>query len=508
MLDGLKNFVFGRGIPLPPVERIDPVLPPTQGRSDLSTRMLEAASPRRGPGAPVSAHSPWDWSGDIVAGLTSVKERSRHAFINDQWFGNGCQGIIDHTIGTGITPNSQAPDQDFRAAVAERWHRWVDRSDLDGVTDFGGQQAAAMQSVVVDGESYIHMAVTEAGELRLRNLSTDQLDVSLSRDLGNGVVIVNGIEFTNGVRSGFYIRPMTGPLLTPAATSIRVDASEVCQVFRPPFVGAVHGIPWGASCLLPLGELGQLTDAMLVAAKVAAMLMGFVIDQNNTGGLPFDGQQIGSLLQGGLEPGTLKVLPAGFDIKFSTPQQALAGIEQAKLSLRGIAAGLGVPEYIVTGDLSNANYSSLRSARLGFQRRCSRFQAHSLIPSLVRPIFRRFLMLEILSGRIPLNGFVGDAEAWLAADYLVPFWPGVDAEKDMQAEVLAIKNGIKSRRQAIAERGGSIEQLDEEIAQDNARESRLGLLFGDGDGTSGNTETRVLEHDSNGRILRFMQRRL
>ncbi|HWB49141.1 MAG TPA: phage portal protein [Stellaceae bacterium] len=426
MLDGIKNFVFGRFDAAVPVERSEPVLvcPPTPAPTNLSTRMLEAASPHRGPGAPVSAHSPWDWSGSIVAGLETVKQRSRHAFTNDQWFGNGVNGIIDHTIASGITPNSQAPDQDFRAVVAERWHRWVDRCDADGLTDFGGQQAAAMQSVVVDGESYVHMGVTEAGELRLRLLNTDQLDVSLSRDLGNGRVIVNGVEYTAGVRSGFYVRPMTGPSLTPAANSVRVDISEVCQVFRPPFVGAVHGISWGASCLLGLGELGQLTDAMLVAAKVSAMLMGFVIDQSNSGGLPFEGQQIGSMLQGGLEPGTLKVLPAGFDVKFSTPQQALAGIEQAKLSLRGIAAGLGVPEYIVTGDLSAANYSSLRAARLGFARRCERFQNHQLIPAFIRPVYRRWLLLELLSGRIPLNGFVGDAEAWLAADFLTPFWPG------------------------------------------------------------------------------------
>ncbi len=441
------------------------------------TRSLEAGSPNRPWGAPVGTGSPFDWSGSTVAGLETTRQRSRHAFVNDQWFGNGIAGWVDAAVGTGITPNCMAPDPDFRAAAAERFSRWCDRADADGLTDFYGQQASAVQSTAVDGEALVHMGVTEAGQLSLRLLNADQLDNSMTRDLGRAR-IVNGIEFdTAGSRIAYWLRPQDGPNLSLALQSARVPASEVLHLFRPPFIGSIRGIPWGASVLLGLNELSQLTDSLLVGAKVAAMHCGFVVDQNSTGALPVDGTQTGSLLNASLEPGVLRVLPSGYSVQFSSPQSQHSGIEQAKLSLRGIAAGLGVPEYIVTGDLSAANYSSLRAARLAWKRRVERFQHHQLVPMLLRAVWRRWLMLEILSGRLNLRSFDGDAEAWLAVEFYGPTWESVDASKDADAEATLIAAGLKSRRQAVAERGYSVETLDAEIAADRQREASLGLDF-------------------------------
>ena len=51
-------------------------------------------------------------------------------------------------------------------------------------------------------------------------------------------------------------------------------------------------------------------------------------------------------------------------------------------------------------------------------------------------------------------------------------------KKDVEAEILAINAGLKSRRQAISERGYDAEQVDAEIAADKARTDALGLSFG------------------------------
>jgi capsid protein len=50
--------------------------------------------------------------------------------------------------------------------------------------------------------------------------------------------------------------------------------------------------------------------------------------------------------------------------------------------------------------------------------------------------------------------------------------------KDVQAEILAIDAGLKSRGQAISERGYDAEQVDAEIAADKARTDMLGLSVG------------------------------
>ncbi len=173
----------------------------------------------------------------------------------------------------------------------------------------------------------------------------------------------------------------------------------------------------------------------------------------------------------------MQVLPAGFDIKFASPPQALSAIELAKLNIRQIAAGLGCPEHLVSGDLSQANYSSLRAGLMQFKRRLEQYQKHMLVPQLLDPVWRRWLTFETLSGQFDLPGFADEPESYFAVNWAADPLDFVDPLKDVQAEILAIQAGLKSRRQAISERGGSIEQVDAEIAADRAREKSLGLSF-------------------------------
>ncbi|MCC6780008.1 MAG: phage portal protein, partial [Hyphomicrobiales bacterium] len=66
----------------------------------------------------------------------------------------------------------------------------------------------------------------------------------------------------------------------------------------------------------------------------------------------------------------------------------------------------------------------------------------------------------------------------LACGWLPPKWDWVDPLKDARAEIEQIDAGLKSRTQALAERGYDAEQVDTEIAADQAREKSLGLVFG------------------------------
>jgi capsid protein len=57
-----------------------------------------------------------------------------------------------------------------------------------------------------------------------------------------------------------------------------------------------------------------------------------------------------------------------------------------------------------------------------------------------------------------------------------------------RAEIEQIDAGLKSRTQAIAERGYDAEQVDAEIAADKAREAALGLGFDGGQITMENAD--------------------
>src|SRR5690606_9334604 len=78
---------------------------------------------------------------------------------------------------------------------------------------------------------------------------------------------------------------------------------------------------------------------------------------------------------------------------------------------------------------------------------------------------------------IDLPGYASDRRVYLACDWLPTKWDWIDPAKDAAAEILQIEAGLKSRTQAIAERGHDAEQVDLEIAAERKREAALGLDF-------------------------------
>ncbi|GLK67042.1 phage portal protein [Hansschlegelia plantiphila] len=392
---------------------------------------------------------------EIGGAAATVRGRARYLARNNSWLANGVANWTAALVGSGIRPTSPSPD-----AVAT-FDRWSLDADADGRSDFFGLQAAIARHLVEDGEAFVHLRADDDGGFRVRVLPPEQVDETLTRDLGDGRAIVQGVEFdAAGRRVAYYVTPQnpTQQFMTYAAP-VRVDAADVLHIFAPLAAGQVRGISWLAPVILPASELDQLTDALLVGAKVAAMHAAFLVDLN-VAGEPFDGD----LTNVSLEPGTVRRLPNGFDMKFNTPPQTQQTAEFVKHSLRGLAAGLGLPSHMLDGDLSGANYSSLRAGLIPFRQRVEQIQYHVLAPQLLRPVWDRVQLL------------FGDHDA--RAEWLPPAWQQVDPQKALEADTAEITAGLASRRQKVAERGWSVEELDAEIVADRAREEALGLSFG------------------------------
>ena len=310
------------------------------------------------------------------------------------------------------------------------------------------------------------------------------IDESANRQLPNGGWIIAGVEFNaDGVRVAYHVfRELPTDVFATTQRTVRIPASDIIHLMLPQGPGQVRGVSWLAPVLLRLRELDALEDALAVGVKVAALHAGFLTDMNGTAAdSPFDGVRDGSVLESGLEPGTLRYLPSGWDIKFSTPQQAQQTAEFVSHQIRAIAAGLGVPAHLVSGDLRDANYGSLRAGMIAFRQRLEQVQFGTLIPQMCQPIYERAITALVLSGQLDAPGFEADPAAYLAAEHYPPPMPWIDPQKDMAAIREALDSGLMSRRQAVAERGYSIEALDAEIAADRAREAALGLNFGGSD---------------------------
>jgi lambda family phage portal protein len=249
------------------------------------------------------------------------------------------------------------------------------------------------------------------------------------------------------------------------------------EVVRP---GQVRGVPSLTPVLVQLYELDQFSDAELVRKKLAAMFCAFQEtpnpDQDILGagsvGTATDGVELGSL-----EPGTLQLLPPGHSIRFAEPAD-VGGSYRDFMSqqLRTIAAGVGITYEQLTGDYSQVTYSSARAAMIEFRRQMTRTQNQVVIHQFCRPIWNRWFEAAVMSGRIKLPSGMSVREG-SKARWVTPGWGQVDPQKTINAQVSAIKAGIMSRDQAIAEQGIDPEELDAEIARGNERQKEHGLNF-------------------------------
>lgn len=440
----------------------------------LQTRRFDgAAGGRRWSSAPSFGRT----GPETLAASAPIRSRARYFVANNPWASNGVSALVSGLVGFGIKPASQHPDAGNRASIGAAFGTWAKRADAEGRTDLFGIQAAAVRAMIVDGEAFLHME-TRANGLRLRLLPAEMVDEADTRDLPNGGYVVAGIEFNAAGQRVAYHVLKARPTEVFASTygTIRVPTEDMLHLMHPLGAGQVRGVSWLAPVLLRLSELDQLEDALAVGVKTAAMFAGFLVDQNGTGE-PFDASDESGILTRGLEPGVLQRLPSGFDIRFSTPQQAQQTAEFVSHQIRAIAAGLGVPAHLVSGDLREANYGSLRAGMVAFRQKLEGIQFGTIIPQLCGPIWERAVSALILRGDLPAADFEAAAPLWLAAEHYPPPMPWIDPAKDVAAIRDALEAGLMSRRQAVAERGFDIETLDAEIAADRGRETRLQLNF-------------------------------
>ncbi|MBQ0822106.1 phage portal protein [Microvirga sp. HBU67558] len=447
-----------------------------QGLRPDRRRMYEGAAGGRRWSAGVDMPST---NAAILASRGPLSRRARYFEGNNPLAASGVGVWESALVGAGITPMSAHPDSSVRETLQRHWETWTDYADADEMSDFYGIQRVMARRMVIDGEAFAVLVTTPEG-FRIRLIDAEQVDTALHRELPGGGRIVAGVEFNAAGRRVAYhiLRERSGLPLATSLDTVRLDARDVIHLFKPVTPGQVRGLSWFVSILLRLSEHDQSIDAQLVRQKIAALLTGFIRDPNGTAG-GFSGTTAPTdALDVSLEPGTLKVLGPGQDITFSDPAKVGSEvIDFLKVSAREIAAGLGVPYEAITGDLSDVNYSSIRAGLVEFRRRVEAIQHQVIVFQACRPIWRRFVMTEILAGRVQAPDFFRNPEPYLLARWMPPKTDWVDPKNDVEAELAAIAGGLVSRRKAVAARGYDVEEIDREIADDQRREGELGLDF-------------------------------
>ena len=425
------------------------------------TRQIEAGGGgRRWQGAATLAAP----QASILAARAPAKARAAALTMNNAMGARIQETWLANLVGKGWQAQSQHPDPAIRRAL---------NNDFEELTL--ALLPVAVRALVRDGETFIRTSVglglpngdRRAGlsfPLRAAVLPADQIDPSLTRDLGNGGRIIAGVEFdAEDQIVAYHVLPdAPGTPFGLIGAPVRVPASDVIHVFDRLFPGQTRGISWLAPVLLKLADFDLASDAMLKSLQVQSLMTGFIRDaEGGTAGFEAASGEVNV----SLEPGAMRVLPFGSEVEFSTPGQGLAqAVEFVKGQQREIASGVGLTYEMLSGDLSGTNYSSARVGLLEFRRRCSMLQRTLIEAQLLRPLWRRWIDAKALSGEIGASE--SELSDYRAVKFVAPGWQWVDPLKEVNGSIRAIEAGLTSRAEVVASQGRDLAELDEEIAAD------------------------------------------
>lgn len=446
----------------------------------------------------------------LIAGAgETITARARWLVRNNGYAANALEAFACNVVGDGIKPSSSIADAALKEELQSLWLAWTDEADAEGLTDFYGLQRRAVREVFLAGEVFLRIRPRRAGDgltvpLQLQMLPSEMLPLDMNRELPGGGLIRQGIEFNAiGKRVAcHFLRRHPGDMTDPglAGETVRVPASDIIHVIDPVEAGQLRGVSRFAPAIVKLFTLDLYDDAELERKKTAAMFAMFITSPAPETPLEPADEDLE------VEPGQVVRLDPGEDV--STPATPDSGSTYEPFQYRTllqISAALGVPYGYLTNDTAKGNFSNTRISLVDFRRRISAWQHGVLVYQMCRAVWMRWMDMAVLSGALDLPDYDANRSQYQACMWLPTKWDWVDPMKDASAEILQIEAGLKSRTQALSERGYDAEQVEREIAAERQRELALGLDFrrpgspaqapGEGNGQDSNSEDQGEDAD-------------
>lgn len=418
---------------------------------------------------------------ELQLAIRPLRDRSRDLVRNTPHAPRMLDVLVSHTVGTGITPVSTTGKDKVDRQVTQLWEDWTHQADVTEVLGFNAMMALALRSMIESGEvvaRYIDMPLDSkvrgeraAVPMQLQLLEADYIDSFRDGIYGDIFGQDYGLQKSRmGVglgdydkRVGLWLWPyhpgeITTINLRPLVSEF-VKQDELLHMFKMLRPGQVRGVPWFAPILTTSRDLNDFIDACNVKARVEACFSAFISNDDQSAPMMdqdpnfvgSDGMSASNPLATvtALEPGMIKELRAGQKIDFAQPTTNTQIEPIMMYNLQAMASGVGCTYDQMTGDLRQANYSSLRAGKLEFWDLVAQLQKFTVIPMFCRPIRARVINRAILAGRLPPR------KDNYPCDWIVPAKAMVDPKKDFDAARNAVRAGAMTPQDFVASFGGN-----------------------------------------------------
>lgn len=483
---------------------------------------------------------------DIEYNLDTLRKRSRTLYMSSPLATAAIDTSRTKVVGQGLTLKSRidadilgwSDEQavEFQKQVEREFSLWADELSCDalGMHDFYDLQQLAMKSWLMSGDCFVLIKSQKPSRMNpyslcLQLVEADRVRTPLEENcknayittqhLDNGHWIYDGVETdANGKIVAYHIankhRYETGPTGAIPLEYKRVQAFGsrtklpiVLHIMNGERCDQYRGVPMLAPVIEALLQLRRYTEAELTAAVLQSFISVFVVRENQQDfGLPsLASQEVPGYEEEReykLGPGLINQMAPGENITTVSPTHPSASFDQfVSAVLKQVGAALEIPMEVLIKAF-NSNYSASRAALHeaweNFHMRRKWF-----VNDFCNPVFKCFMYEAISKGRINAPGFFTDPilqKAYLRCDWIGPTPASLDPEKEVNAELLKIENGLSTHEQAtLTINGGNFDANVARLKVENELLDQAGAMRS---GTQ-RTESQTVEKggDEDGEVL-------
>ena len=385
----------------------------------------------------------------------------------------------------------------IEAAQASIFEVWAPFADVTGRLSFGQLQYLAMRSMVQFGEYLflVHMVPDHARPYMLALQVIHPMRLSTPGDLISREDIKDGVEIDSyGRPKAYWIRTAAG--ISEADVSANYKRVLARAGHR---VRVLHGYAVrdpeqfrGVSLLAPAMKLfrdfADYLDAELVSNIVTSAFSMFISVGANTDpvfpsstlatitdtGTKSDGTEYDQRYQE-MVPGLIMYGSEGeqpHPIQAQRPGVTFQPF--VRVIGQSIAMSLGIPYPVLFKDFTGMNFASYRSAMLEAWR-VYKQQRTWLAAGLCQPVYRMLQEEAWLLGHLKVAKFYDQMYHITRADWIGPPKGQIEPVKEVQADILAIQNNLKSRTETSLEANRDHKKTVKQLAEEQRDLKAAGL---------------------------------
>ncbi len=457
---------------------------------------------------------------DIDANNYTLRQRSRMLTMSAPVAASAVKTNRTNTIGLGLKLNPR-PDKSILGLSAEEAKAWEQKvkaefkiwaehkrnCDSTGMNNFYEIQQLCFYSWLASGDVFVLRREKKVGNcpylLKLYVVEADRCSTPVDTlktnifytdgiNKDNKNKIYDGVEVDGDAAVVAYHFRNTYPYeMTREQTKwVRVEAygehtglPNVLHIMNSERPEQYRGVPYLAPVIEEVLQLRRYTEAEITAAVVESFFTAFVKTKEDASEIPFNevgngqpGEDEASYDQNEYElgPGTLNIMNPGEDIVFADPKRPASGFESFFQTVCcQIGAALEIPEDLLIKKF-RASYSASRASLLEAWKAFKMYRAW-FASNFCNPVYEIWLSEAVARGRIEAPGFFDDPlmrEAWLGCEWVGPSQGQLDPLKEVNAEVIAIKEGLTTRTAAAEKINSSdwdanMNQIEMELSRMN-----------------------------------------